>query len=453
MITKLKWKSHPVLGDLKLDFTNNGKIYDTIILAGENGSGKTTILDTLSTFLNLGSIVPFDYIEYKIERKQFRLYYDSEENASYGYHKRESLSNKETSDIFTSKYNNAELINKDKYDIRYYGVAYSKARSGFKTEPVQYSMTTQLDSNKYTDDGNDDFTNLKQLIVDLAAQDNSKWMKICENKEKISFEEFKERAKLSRFKNAFNDFFDELTFQGVDEEDSNEKKIIFNKNNKLIPLDSLSTGEKQIVFRGTQLLRNMNSIKDGIVLVDEPELSMHPKWQEKILDYYRSLFTKDNKQFVQMIIATHSEYVIKSALKDKKNVLVIVLKEDNGVIIAKHITAPVVLPTITAAEINYTAFDILSTDYHIQLYGYLQEKTDKHSVMSCDKYIRDSSQYIRNKHFKEYKHGETIYETICSYIRNVIDHPDGGYSYTDSELRISIELLRELLSEVCQNAK
>ena len=69
-----------------------------------------------------------------------------------------------------------------------------------------------------------------------------------------------------------------MKFKEVDETDPNEKKIIFEKHGKSIPVDSLSTGEKQIVFRGTQLLGNMNSIKDGVVLVDEPELSMHPRW-------------------------------------------------------------------------------------------------------------------------------------------------------------------------------
>ena len=41
MISKIKWKNHSVLGSLELDFTkDNGKIYNTIILAGENGTGK-----------------------------------------------------------------------------------------------------------------------------------------------------------------------------------------------------------------------------------------------------------------------------------------------------------------------------------------------------------------------------------------------------------------------------
>ena len=68
MITKIKWNNHEILGNLELDFTKaDGSPYSTIILAGENGTVKTTILETLSTFLNLGSIEPFEFIEYNIE--------------------------------------------------------------------------------------------------------------------------------------------------------------------------------------------------------------------------------------------------------------------------------------------------------------------------------------------------------------------------------------------------
>lgn len=80
MITKIKWNNHEILGNLELDFTKaDGSPYSTIILAGENGTGKTTILETLSTFLNLGSIEPFEFIEYNIENNLYTIIPLSEE--------------------------------------------------------------------------------------------------------------------------------------------------------------------------------------------------------------------------------------------------------------------------------------------------------------------------------------------------------------------------------------
>ena len=74
-IRKVRWANHPILGNLELDFVNpsTNKPYSTIVLAGENGTGKTTILETLNTFLSIGSFEPFQYIEYVVNNKTYRL--------------------------------------------------------------------------------------------------------------------------------------------------------------------------------------------------------------------------------------------------------------------------------------------------------------------------------------------------------------------------------------------
>lgn len=45
------------------------------------------------------------------------------------------------------------------------------------------------------------------------------------------------------------------------------------------------------------------------------------------------------------------------------------------------------------------------------------------------------------------QYGNTQYETLCTYIRNAIDHPDSDNTYTKEELRTSIEFLIELCKE------
>ena len=67
-IRKVKWVNHPVLGNLELDFVNplTNHPFLTIVFVGENGSGKTTILETLNTFLCIGSFKPFDMIEFEV---------------------------------------------------------------------------------------------------------------------------------------------------------------------------------------------------------------------------------------------------------------------------------------------------------------------------------------------------------------------------------------------------
>ncbi len=461
MITRIKWKNHNVLGNLELDFAKeDGAPYNTILIAGENGVGKTTILDTLAMFLGgNGAITPFEYIEYMANNKKVLIYYDASINMhDVGFHKRKVQGTGQETIINQCKDVNDEQMMNDQLDIRSYGVAYSRARSGFKTNQVKTTTTMQLDDDKSNIDNDEDFTKIKQLIIDISSQDNSEYFSLAKTKKgknEDDYENFVKNSRVFRFENAFNNFFENIKFKGVYEQNSEEKRIIFKKYDKEVPIDSLSTGEKQIVFRGAYLLKNQKILDGGIVLIDEPELSMHPLWQEKILDYYRDLFKTDNKQNVQMIVATHSEYVIKSALEDSENVLVITLKNNNGKIESHPVVTPTVLPSITLAETNYNTFNIVSTDYHIQLYGYLQTLTGKDGISDCDKfienYVRGHSNIDNNIHLKQSsyidKRGNTInYHTLSTYIRNAIDHPDNGNQFTDEQLKESIELLIEIIN-------
>lgn len=450
MIRKVKWNNYKSLGDLELNFINpsTGLPFNTIVLAGENGAGKTTILESLATFLNRQSIAPFEYIEYSADGCSFCITPDSSEvwRIKAGYHKRVDVSSGAEEWIDSGLGYNEEKIVEDTKDLRHYGFAYSKARSGFRTEMVSSVTTQQVDNEKYEPDEQENFTRIKQLLIDIDGQDSSDWMRLCQERgiNDDKFDDFKKLSKGYRFEKAFNDFFTFVKYKGIDNSDPSEKKVLFEKYGKSIPVDQLSTGEKQIVFRGAHLLRNINSISGGIVLIDEPELSMHPIWQKRILDFYRGLFKNDGNQSVQMIIATHSEYVIQSALKDRDNVLVIVLSDENGKINAREITAPNVLPSITTAETNYLAFGVPSIDYHIELYGCLQTKTGRHRIEDCDSYIASQPQYDAAKHKRLDSFGSHHYQTLPTYIRNAIDHPDSGRTYTEDEFEESIKLLIEL---------
>lgn len=95
-------------------------------------------------------------------------------------------------------------------------------------------------------------------------------------------------------------------------------------------------------------------------------------------------------------------------------------------------------------ETNYLAFGVPTTDYHIELYGYLQTKTGKHNIEDFDSYIVQQSQYDQSKHEKIDSYHNHHYQTLPTFIRNAIDHPDSGRIYTEEEFKISLELLIEL---------
>ena len=129
--------------------------------------------------------------------------------------------------------------------------------------------------------------------------------------------------------------------------DDYETVIVTRKdNNQQISLSKIGSGYEMIFSLLYSYYLSKQNGKNMIILIDEPELSMHPKWQQKVLQYYRNLFNKNGSQNVQMLIATHSEYVLRSALEDRDNVLIVVLSDDNGTIHSKISLSLISYPSV-----------------------------------------------------------------------------------------------------------
>lgn len=93
-------------------------------------------------------------------------------------------------------------------------------------------------------------------------------------------------------------------------------------NRMRIPIDRLSDGYKgtislvaDIAYRmavlNPQFLENVCNETDGIVLIDEVDLHLHPAWQQRILSDLTSIFPK-----VQFIVSTHAPEVINSVVSE-----------------------------------------------------------------------------------------------------------------------------------------
>ena len=256
MIKRIQWKDSNVLGNLELDFTKpDGTAYNTVVIAGENGSGKTNVLETLATFLNLGSFNPLEEVTYEINGVTYTLT-PADGNSNMGFHKRKNNSDGTEKLIASNKNNSRASIEEDMLDIRHYGCVYTKARSGFGTKVIKSSTTEQLDNSKYENDEKEDFTQIKQMLVDIQIQDDRTWARMSSTGTTMTYEQFAQTSKTYRFQKAFNDFFQGIQYDGIDEGAAEALNVIFKKNNHSISIDNLSTGEKQVVFRGAYLLRN-----------------------------------------------------------------------------------------------------------------------------------------------------------------------------------------------------
>ncbi|MDQ8141113.1 AAA family ATPase [Chryseobacterium sp. CFS15] len=79
------------------------------------------------------------------------------------------------------------------------------------------------------------------------------------------------------------------------------------KNDKPIPLKSLSSGEQHILVLYYELLFKIK--KGTLLLMDEPEISLHIAWQKRIIGDLEQILKLNP---MQIIIATHSPAVIGS---------------------------------------------------------------------------------------------------------------------------------------------
>ena len=324
-IRKLYLENHPILGTLTLDFCDiNGKAVDTVIFAGENGCGKSTIINFIYELVSGKPRYPLK-LEIEINGKIENLDYYIREDFNGGIWVRD------TSGLDT-------IPGSSDYKKRYkFEGIYSDVDINFHSQEISSVTSLELDNFANSRKSTTDLPKeIKQLLIDIQALDDSDVASAYEEA-KMKGEDLNSvivEKRMHRFTNAFGMMFDALKYKRIVNNGRN-KNILFTKNNCEIPLENLSSGEKQIVYRGCFLLKDINAMTGAFVFIDEPEISLHPIWQKKIMDYYKNIFTDENKKQTSQIFAvTHSPFIIHN--DNRKNDKVIVLsRDDEGKIIVK----------------------------------------------------------------------------------------------------------------------
>ncbi|OTG79696.1 hypothetical protein B9T33_11185 [Acinetobacter sp. ANC 5054] len=104
--------------------------------------------------------------------------------------------------------------------------------------------------------------------------------------------------KLQLFTDAVNEL---LLFKQI--EVDRKKGIIFSDNS--VGLEGLSSGEQHLLILIGKLI--FETQENTLVLIDEPEISLHPAWQEKIIEIFNEIKVINK---LKIIIATHSPSLI-----------------------------------------------------------------------------------------------------------------------------------------------
>ena len=304
-IKNLHIKEYNGLENLDINFESEGKVLDLIVLAGINGSGKTRVLESVLDFF------------YKIEmfyksQNKIELFYEEIENESIKtvgnidvfYNE---LKNGSKGAFLSPKYLKIKKILKKFPKIIYVPTEINfqkvqKAQTNFKKE---YSFINIVDSYE---------------IKDIPSYIATRISKVANEEENLTMGQVRKKV-FAEINGIFEILELDVKLSEISK-DENSMPIFTDSSGKKFGINELSSGEKQLFLR--TLAIKMLEPENSIIMIDEPELSLHPKWQQKIVDVYRKI-GKNN----QIILATHSPHILGSV--EKENIILLIKNRDGDI--------------------------------------------------------------------------------------------------------------------------
>ena len=306
-IKNLHIKEFKGLRDISINFEKNDEPLDLVVLAGSNGSGKTRVLESILKYFQ-------DNLNYKQNNIEVGIFYEEKEkncisNVRDFFSELESFSYCEANNPLHEKH----IEIKNKLDILP-KIIYVPTEINFQKMDV--ASTTLVQEYKFINVVN---TN---LIEDIPSYIATKMISaMLKNKnEKVGDVQ-------KKVFNEINEIFENLSIDVKVEDISQDGRnitLFTNSSGDKFDINELSSGEKQLFLR-TLAIKMLNP-ENSIILIDEPELSLHPKWQQRIVDVYRKI-GKNN----QIIIATHSPHILGSVKKE--NIMLLDKNEDGKIVV------------------------------------------------------------------------------------------------------------------------
>ncbi len=205
-------------------------------------------------------------------------------------------------------------------------------------------------------------------------------------------------------------------------------------NNQQIRLSNMGSGYEMLFALIYAYNMACQSNKQLIILIDEPELHMHPSLQRKLVDYLLKISAT-----AQIFLSTHSALLIKQLSGVNVAKIMVLQRQDKPVEMAER-----KLPYISANETNYLAFGLATEEYHNELYEHLKslhgEELD-YKKFDYQYFIAEKGE-VKDRPWK----GHPNEVSINTHVRNQIHHSaDNGFP-SEEDLRLSIEKMRSYIS-------
>jgi len=355
-ITKIHLKNWHQFQDLELDFTypkghkKEGQPLKKVCFIGPNGVGKTKLLNLIANFGKKDSeyvnnikcdeiIISYvlgesetDFLKNYLPltvNEVFDIWIASNENLGKANTGKKYNETNDPAKIFNSgeiltnatydyKILNLDLVNK-KIDLTNLKskIIFVDQLADFKGEVKSLGTSVNVDIPQYVIQT----SKLKidsrvgelgygmivdRKIANIATSENGKIVEMLEkNPDKTRDEIFSQFGDFKRIKEIFGEVTDNLIT--LDRYDSDTTDLVFKtKNGEEVNRFDLSSGVEQIFYR--LLFVASFNLKESIILVDEPEISLFPDKQKKIVGWYTDYCDLGNSN--QFFFATHSPLVM-----------------------------------------------------------------------------------------------------------------------------------------------
>ena len=329
-IKNLHIEEYNGLENLDINFESEGKVLNLIVLAGVNGSGKTRVLESIRYWFEM----------FRSKAVNVELFYEENEREvleslmnSEGLTEIEKEMQKEieyTDCLRNIKFYNYDYRHNKTENRNYNSKIISKSFEKLKIFPKLIYVPTEINFEEIKKAQ----TNLKKEynfinivdsyeIKDIPSYIATRISKVANEEENLTMGQVRKKV-FAEINGIFEILELDVKLSEISK-DENSMPIFTDSSGKKFGINELSSGEKQLFLR--TLAIKMLEPENSIIMIDEPELSLHPKWQQKIVDVYRKI-GKNN----QIILATHSPHILGSVEKEN---IILLEKNENGIVEVK----------------------------------------------------------------------------------------------------------------------
>ena len=288
------------------------------IIVGNNGTFKTTLLNILNNvtsfvfpkkFFLLDTVVinedgkiSVKYEEYKStiselgkkanERNVFKLLYEKALSESKDIGQRNNL-----------------IVN---YNVL---TAFEKGKEIEDDDYIKHVKVDYISTFDINGDGKEKDRSFLDSLLDKLQSDYGYYQSdlMKELTERINTSSSITKAELDKIneqKYIFSNIINEAFAETRKQISNSSSKLTFDNDGEIIDTSGLSSGEKQLLVILLTVLLERN--QEYILMMDEPEISLHISWQYKLIDWILQLNPN-----VQIILTTHSPMIFADGWGDK----------------------------------------------------------------------------------------------------------------------------------------